>query len=148
MITINTPYNYRVCVWWKVPEKWFNICHVFGIFKKPQIGICLPFLSTLDLLQYIYDKISVTKNPHCAGARTVPALCGCGPHSNLRFQGHWTLKKDKFWGKKNFFLNFFTVESENIAVLNHIFYRTLEKSMLVCINFGYGCEYRYGYKPL
>ena len=28
------------------------------------------------------------KNPHCAGARTVPALYGCGPHSNLRFHGH------------------------------------------------------------
>ena len=34
---------------------------------------------------------SVPKNPHCAGARTVPALYGCGPHSNLIFKGHWTL---------------------------------------------------------
>ena len=28
------------------------------------------------------------KNPHCAGARTVPALYGCGPHSNRGFHGH------------------------------------------------------------
>ena len=41
-------------------------------------------------------KASVPKNPHCAGARTVPALYGCGPYSNLIFEGHWTLKKDKF----------------------------------------------------
>ena len=72
-------------------------------------------------------KISVTKNPHCACARTVTALYGCGLHSNHIFQGHWTLKKD-FREKK------FTVESENIALLNHIFFRTLEKSMLLRIN--------------
>ena len=28
------------------------------------------------------------KNLHCAGARTVPALYGCGPHSNRGFHGH------------------------------------------------------------
>ena len=37
---------------------------------------------------FCYKKFSVTKTPHCAGARTVPALYGCGPHSNLIFQGH------------------------------------------------------------
>ena len=49
---------------------------------------------------------SVTKNPHCAGARTVPALYGCGPHSNLIFKGHWTLIFRKNL-KKKFFPCFF-----------------------------------------
>ena len=47
----------------------------------------------------VSNGTSVTKNLHCAGARTVPALYGCGPHSNLIFKGNWTLKKDKFLEK-------------------------------------------------
>ena len=71
-----------------------------------------------DLRQKIYQaaqngstkivEISVTKNPHCAGARTVPALYGCGPHSNLMFKGYWTLIfRKKFEKKKIFFSLFF-----------------------------------------
>ena len=54
------------------------------------------------------DNTSVTKNPHCAGARTVPALYGCGPHSNLIFKGHWTLIFKKKIEKKNLFLLFYS----------------------------------------
>ena len=39
-------------------------------------------------LSHMMISISVPKNPHCAGARTVPALYGCGPHSNRGFHGH------------------------------------------------------------
>ena len=105
--------NQVIRSWWKLVSKLFSV-------SKPWC-----------------DSISVPKNPHCAGARTVPALYGCGPYSNLIFEGHWTLKKDKLWGKKLFFLNFFTVESENIAL-----------RMLLSIIFGCGCEYGYGYKHL
>ena len=69
--------------------------------------------------------------PHCTGAdRTqISYFRGTGPSKIL-------IKVLK----KKFFSVFFTVNSENIAFLNHIFFRTLE-SMLLHINFGCGCEY-------
>ena len=53
-------------------------------------GSCLDICKSLLILFMVVINVfsSVTKNPHCAGARTVPALYGCGPHSNLGFHGH------------------------------------------------------------
>ena len=97
-------------------------------------------LRFLPLYYLLFINNSVTKNPHCAGARTVPALYGCGPHSNLISKGHWTLiLRKKFEKKKIFFPVFLLFYSQfrKYCTLNHIFFKTL----LLCINFGYRCEY-------
>ena len=65
--------------------------------QNPLLGLNQLFGSELRDFQCMYLYISATKNPHSAGARTVPALYGCGPHSNLIFQGHWTFKKEIFF---------------------------------------------------
>ena len=66
-------------------------------------------------------RVSVP-HPHSEGAARTQI-------SYFRGTGH--SKKINF---EKFFFNFLTVESENIALLNHIFFRTLEKSMLLRIN--------------
>ena len=105
--------------------------------QNPLLGLNQLFGSELRDFQCMYLYISATKNPHSAGARTVPALYGCGPHSNLISKGHWTLILRKKFGKKLFSLFFFTfLQSiqKIIAFLHHIYFRTL----FLCINLGAG----------
>ena len=94
----------------------------------------LVFSAYLISIEEMTQETSVTKN--CAGARTVPALYGCGPHSNLIFKGHWTLILGKKFEKKNFpcFFTFLQSIQKIIAFLNHIYFRTL----FLCINLGAG----------
>ena len=109
--------------------------------QNPLLGLNQLFGSEQRDFQCMYLYISATKNPHSAGARTVPALYGCGPHSNLIFKGHWTLIFRKNLKKKFFFFPVFFTFLQSIqkiiTLLNHIFFRTL----FLLINFGCGCEY-------
>ena len=95
------------------PQKKINMIYLYYTMhlvlgQNPLLGLNQLFGSELRDFQCMYLYISATKNPHSAGARTVPALYGCGPHSNLISKGHWTLILRKKFGKKLFSLFFFT----------------------------------------